>query len=109
MQDTAQVTLTLKEEVVKKLTDLAGGESRVGEYLACLILKLHAKQCAPGGQVDLEQAILEIHELLAQQEMDQREIRRLKQCLRQALGHQHEHSVPYEKRWRLRRTNPVLH
>jgi hypothetical protein len=51
MQDTAQITLTVKEDVVIKLAELAGGESRVGEYLARLILKLHAKQCAPGDKL----------------------------------------------------------
>jgi hypothetical protein len=103
-----QITLTVKEEVVKKLADLAGGESRIGDYLAHLILKLHAKKCAPGGQVDLEQAILEIHELLDQQERYKREIRSLKQYLRQALGHQHEHSAQHKNRGTIRRANPVL-
>jgi hypothetical protein len=109
MQDTAQITLTVKEDVVKKLADLAGGESRIGDYLARLILKLHAKKCAPGGQIDLEQAILEIHELLDQQERYQREIRSLKQCLRQALGHQHEHAAPYKNRRTIRHAHTVLH
>jgi hypothetical protein len=109
MQDTAQITLTVREDIAKKLAELAGGESRVGEYLACLILKLHAKKCVPGGEVDLEQAVLEIHELLEQQELYQREIHRLQQCLRQALRHQHEHSAPYKNRWTSRRVHPVVH
>jgi hypothetical protein len=109
MQDTAQITLTVREDVGKKLAELAGGESRVGDYLAGLIQKLHAKQCAPGGQVDLEQAILEIHELLEQQELYQREIRSLKQRLRQALDHPHAHSAQHNKRWTSRRAHRVLH
>jgi hypothetical protein len=95
---------------MEKLAELAGGESRVGEYLTCLILKLHAKKCGQGGVVDLEQAILEINELLENEQRYKQEIRSLEQNLTRALAPQRRHSAIQEvNRWQVQRTSAVLH
>lgn len=110
MLDTAQINLSLRDDVIEKLAELAGGESRVGEYLTCLILKLHAKKCGKGGVVDLEQAILEVNELLENEQRYRREIRSLKLNLARALAPQRRHSAAQEmNRWQVQRTNAVFH
>jgi hypothetical protein len=110
MPDTAQINLSLRGDVIEKLAELAGGESCIGEYLTCLILKLHAKKCGQGGVVDLEQAILEINELLENEQSYKREIRSLEQNLTRALAPRRR--LPATRgvnQWQVQRINAVLH
>jgi hypothetical protein len=111
MQETARITVTISKDVTRKLAELAGGESRIGEYLARLILRLHAKKSGQESVVDLEQAILEIHELLENEKMYKREIRLLEQRLSRALATQHKllATVQFADQLAMRRANTVLH
>jgi hypothetical protein len=110
MPDTAQINLSLRDDIIEKLTELAGGESRVGEYLTCLIVKLHAKKCGKGGVVDLEQAILEINELLESEQRYKREIRSLEHSLTRALAPQRRQPATRNvSQWQVQGKNAVLH
>jgi hypothetical protein len=81
MADTAQITLAVQEDVVTKLAELAGSESQIGNYVTHLVLKLHAKKLAPGGVVELEQLVLEVHELLERQRLYEERIHSLQDRL----------------------------
>jgi hypothetical protein len=81
MHNTAHITLTIEENVVEKLADLAGGESEITRYITRLILKLHAKKCGEGGMVDMEQLIWEVNDLLEKQILYEERIHRLQDHL----------------------------
>jgi hypothetical protein len=86
MSDMTQVTLDIESDIAGKLAKLAGGESKISQYLTCLVLKLHAKKYARGGEVDLEQAILEIYELLNEQKMYEQKVYVLQQQIRRLIA-----------------------
>jgi hypothetical protein len=111
MAETAQITLILDEDERQKLAELAGGESKIADYLICVGLKLHLKKCAPGGAVDLEQAILEIDDLLNKQRMYKQKIYILQQKLGQTLAAQRQllAIVDDGRQQRSPQINPTLH
>jgi hypothetical protein len=86
MQDMTQITVTMSDDTLGKLSELAGSETRINEYLAHLVLILHPRKCGQAGQVELEQAIIEIDELLKNEMMYKQEIRSLEQRLGRALA-----------------------
>jgi hypothetical protein len=90
MPDTAEITLVLDENELRRLAELAGGESNIADYLKCLGLRVHSKKCAPGGAVDLEQAIIEIDDLLQWQQYYKQKIYTLQKQLGQALAKQRQ-------------------
>lgn len=90
MPDTAEITFVLGEDELRELAELAGGESRIADYLKCLGLKVHRKKCAPGGAVDLEQAIIEIDNLLQLQQLYMQKIHILHKQLEQAFAAQQQ-------------------
>lgn len=110
MQDNSQITVTMPEDIKGKLAELAGSESKISEYLTHLVLILHAKKCGRGGQVELEQTIIEIDELLKNESVYKQEIRSLEQHLERALAGQNRFfEAPLVNHRPMRRAKTALH
>jgi hypothetical protein len=110
MQDTAEITLAITKDTFGKLAELAGSESYIDEYLTQLVLLLHARKCGQVKQVELEQAVIEIDELLKKEAMYKQEIRSLEQQLSRVLaGKSGFLEVLCESQQLLRRDKAVLH
>src|SRR4051812_47752425 len=109
MNNTYEIAFT--EDVLEKLGELAGDKSQIEDYLNTLIQRLHARKSGQGGVVDLEQTIVEIHELLENEKRYQQEIYNLEQRLRRALAAQQSSSqtANWQLFERMQRAKPVGH
>jgi hypothetical protein len=82
METTVQVTLAVGNDIEGKLAELAGGESKSGEFLTQLIRRLHGEQQASKGDVDLARIISKAQLLADRQQEYVRTIRILQAHLK---------------------------
>jgi hypothetical protein len=90
METTVQVTLAVGNDIEGKLAELAGGESKSGEFLTQLLRLLYMEQRASIGGIDVAQIIANAQLLADRQQEYERTIRILRARLKSIMASHEE-------------------
>jgi len=78
VENNVEISLSVGEDVVGKLAELAGDEQKSGKFLTCLVRVLYTEQMAAQGDVHLKEILAQAHLLAERHKKDEETIRILR-------------------------------